>query len=225
MPTLKVRNLKNKEVGDVNLSDEVFGVDYNEGLVHAGVRNYLANGRQGTAKTKTRGEVRGGGRKPWRQKGTGRARVHSIRSPLWRGGGRVHGPVPKDWSYELPKKMRRGAIRSALAERIREGNVIILDGFTMDSNKTRDFVAIMKTLELADGKNQVKTLIVDSLDNENLLRSSRNVKNAKVVNGYGVNVYDVVYHQKLLISKAGLAELEELLNPVREKKSAAKEVA
>ncbi len=225
MPTVKVRNLKNKEIGDVKLSDAVFGAELNEGLIHAAVRNYLANGRQGTAKTKTRGNVRGGGRKPWKQKGTGRARVHSIRSPLWRGGGRVHGPIPKDWSYRLPKKMRRGALRSAISERLREGNLIVIDDISIQNPKTREFVDTMKTLELADSKKQTKTLIVDSLDNNNLILGSRNVKNAKVVNSYGVNVYDLVYHEKIVLSKTAATELDSLLDPQREKKSAMKETA
>ncbi len=225
MPTLKVRNLKNKEIGDIELSDAVFAVDFNEPLIHAGVRNYLANARQGTSKTKTRGNVRGGGRKPWRQKGTGRARVASIRSPLWRGGGRVHGPVPKDWSYKMPKKMRRGAIRSAISERFREGNIIVVDEFTMDTAKTKDFIAILVTLGLADAKKRTKTLIVDSLDNANLLMSSRNVQRTKVVNSYGVNVYDLVYHEKIVLSKQAAEELSHILDPKREKSSAVKEAA
>ncbi len=225
MPTLKVRNLKNKEIGDIELSDAVFAVDYNEPLIHAGVRNYLANARQGTSKTKTRGNVRGGGRKPWRQKGTGRARVASIRSPLWRGGGRVHGPVPKDWSYKMPKKMRRGAIRSALSERLREGNIIVVDDFTMGTAKTKDFIATLVTLGLADAKKRTKTLIVDSLDNANLLMSSRNVQRTKVVNSYGVNVYDIVFHEKIVLSKQAAEELSHILDPKREKSSAVKEAA
>ena len=225
MPTAKVRNLQNKETGTLDLSDSVFGVDYNEGLIHAAVRNYLAGGRQGTAKTKTRGNVRGGGRKPWRQKGTGRARVHSIRSPLWRGGGRVHGPLPRDWSYRLPKKMRRGALRSALSERFREENIIVLDEVSIENAKTKDFVAVMKSLGLYDGKKQTKTLIVDFLDNENLVLSSRNIKNVKVVNSFGVNVYDLVYHEKIVLSKAAAEELDSLLDPSRERKKAMKEAA
>src|SRR3954470_17478904 len=136
MPTVKVRNLKNKEVGEVTLSDAVFGVELNEALIHAAVRNYLANRRQGTSATKTRGDVSGSGKKLWKQKGTGRARIASIRSPLWKGGGNVHGPQPRDWSYKLPKKMRRGALRSALSERLREGNLIIFEDFTIESAKT-----------------------------------------------------------------------------------------
>src|SRR3954449_8070710 len=139
MPTVKVRNLKNEEVGDLELSEAVFGAPFNESLVHAAVRNYMANGRQGTSATKTRGDVSGAGRKLWKQKGTGRARIASLRSPLWKGGGNVHGPQPRDWSYQMPKKMRRGALRSALSERLREGNLIVVDEFGFDTPKTRDF--------------------------------------------------------------------------------------
>ena len=217
MPTAKVRNLENKEIGDVELSDAVFGVELNESLIHAAVRNYLANRRQGTSATKTRGNVSGSGRKLWKQKGTGRARIASIRSPLWKGGGNVHGPQPRDWSYKMPKKMRRGALRSALSERLREGNLIIIDEFNIDNPKTRGFINILSTMELADKKNQTKTLIVDSLDNTNLVLASRNVKKTKITNGYGLNIYDLIYHEKLLISKAALAELNHLLDPNREK--------
>jgi len=217
MPTAKVRNLKNKEVGEVTLADAVFGVELNEALIHAAVKNYLANKRQGTSATKTRGNVSGSGRKLWKQKGTGRARIASLRSPLWKGGGNVHGPQPRDWSYNLPKKMRRGALRSALSERLREGNLIVIDDFTIDSSKTKDFVDVMTKLELADKKTQTKTLIVDSLDNANLILASRNVKKTKVTNGYGLNIYDLIYHEKLLISKAALEEINHLLDPKREK--------
>lgn len=217
MPSVKVRNLKNKEVGEIKLPDEVFGVEMNEGLIHAAVRNYLANARQGTAKTKTRGDVRGGGRKPWRQKGTGRARVASIRSPLWRGGGRVHGPLPKDWSYKMPKKMRRGAIRAALSERLREGNLYVVEDMKLGGPKTKGFVDVMAKLGFFDGKKQEKTLLVDSLDNRDLVLSSRNVQKTKVVNSFGVNVYDVVYHDKIVLSKEAAEELASILDPKREK--------
>ncbi len=217
MPTAKVRNLENKEIGDVELSDAVFGVELNEPLIHAAVRNYLANRRQGTSATKTRGNVSGSGRKLWKQKGTGRARIASIRSPLWKGGGNVHGPQPRDWSYKMPKKMRRGALRSALSERLREGNLIVIDEFKIDNSKTKGFINILTTLELADKKNQTKTLILDSLDNANLILASRNVKKTKITNGYGLNIYDLIYHEKVLISKAALEELNHLLDPQREK--------
>src|SRR5437899_6515106 len=165
MPTVKVRDLKNKEVGDLELSDAVFGVPFNESLVHAAVRNFMANARQGTSATKTRGNVSGAGRKLWKQKGTGRARIASLRSPLWKGGGNVHGPQPRDWSYNLPKKMRRGALRSALSERLREGNLIIIDEFGFKNPKTSEFLGALGTLGLVDKKKSAKTLIVDSLDN------------------------------------------------------------
>jgi large subunit ribosomal protein L4 len=208
MPTVKVRNLKNEEVGDVELSDAVFGAELNEALIHAAVKNFMANARAGTSATKTRGDVSGAGRKLWKQKGTGRARIASLRSPLWKGGGNVHGPQPRDWSYNLPKKMRRGALRSALSERVREGNVIVVDGFTLDQPKTKAFVETLGTLGLAG-----KTLIVDSLENENLLRASRNIKRAKVVNCYGLNIYDLLYHEKLVLSRAAAQELSEFLDP------------
>src|SRR5882757_7059214 len=139
MPTVKVRNLKNKEVGEVKLLDAVFGVELNEALIHSAVMNYQANGRQGTSATKTRGNVSGSGRKLWKQKGTGRARIASIRSPLWKGGGNVHGPQPRDWSVSFPKKMRRGAIRSVLSERLREGNLFVVDQFNLENHKTKAF--------------------------------------------------------------------------------------
>src|ERR671919_2417156 len=154
MPTVKVRNLKNKEVGDVELLDAVFGVELNESLIHAAVVNFQANGRQGTSATKTRGDVSGAGRKLWKQKGTGRARIASLRSPLWKGGGNVHGPQPRDWSYNMPRKMRQGALRSALSERVREGNVFVVDGWNLEAPKTKDFSQSLTKLGLSG-----KTLI------------------------------------------------------------------
>jgi large subunit ribosomal protein L4 len=206
MPTVKVHNLKNEEVGEVELSDAVFGAPLNEALIHAAVRNFMANGRQGTSATKTRGDVSGAGRKLWKQKGTGRARIASIRSPLWKGGGNVHGPQPRDWSYNMPKKMRQGALRSALSERVREGSVFVIDGWTMDKPKTKDFSTSLGKLGLAG-----KTLIVDSLENENLLLSARNVRQAKVVNSFGLNIYDLLYHDHLVLSRDAANELEQLL--------------
>jgi large subunit ribosomal protein L4 len=212
MPTVKVRNLKNEEVGDLELSDAVFGVPFNEPLVHAAVRNFMANGRQGTSATKTRGDVSGAGRKLWKQKGTGRARIASLRSPLWKGGGNVHGPQPRDWSYNMPKKMRRGALRAALSERVREGSVIVIDGWTMDRPKTKELLGSLGRLGLDD----TRTLIVDSLDNQNLLLSARNVQRTKIVNSFGLNIYDLLYHEKLVLSRAAAQELEALLGPKSE---------
>jgi large subunit ribosomal protein L4 len=211
MPTVKVRNLKNEEVGEVELSDAVFGAPLNEALIHAAVRNFMANARQGTSATKTRGNVSGSGRKLWKQKGTGRARIASLRSPLWKGGGNAHGPQPRDWSYNMPRKMRQGALRSALSERVREGRVVLVDGWTLDKPKTKEFIASLKQLG-----HEGKTLIVDSLDNENLKLSTRNVQSAKVVNSFGLNIYDLLYHEKLIISEAAVKELEQLLGPKTE---------
>ncbi|MBS1769658.1 MAG: 50S ribosomal protein L4 [Acidobacteria bacterium] len=216
MPTVKVRNLKNKEVGDLQLSDAVFGAELNESLIHAAVMNYRANGRQGTSATKTRGNVSGSGRKLWKQKGTGRARIASLRSPLWKGGGNVHGPQPRDWSYQMPKKMRRGALRSALSERLREGNLIIVDEIGFAAPKTKDFLAALSALGLIENAKRAKTLIVDSLDNANLVLSSRNVQKTKVTNSFGLNIYDIVYHEKLVISKAAAEEIVSLLDPKQE---------
>jgi large subunit ribosomal protein L4 len=224
MPTAKVRNLENKEVGEVALSDAIFGVELNESLIHAAVRNYLANRRQGTSATKTRGDVSGSGRKLWKQKGTGRARIASLRSPLWKGGGNVHGPQPRDWSYKMPKKMRRGALRSALSERLREGNLIIIEDFNIANPRTKDFIGLMTTLGFDDSKKRTKTLIVDSLDNSNLVLASRNVQKTKITNGYGLNIYDIIYHEKLLISKSAVEELNHFLDPQREKKTEAEAV-
>jgi large subunit ribosomal protein L4 len=211
MPTVKVRNLKNEEVGEVELSDAVFDAPLNEALIHAAVRNYMANGRQGTSATKTRGDVSGSGRKLWKQKGTGRARIASIRSPLWKGGGNVHGPQPRDWSYNMPKKMRQGALRSALSERVREGRVSVVDGWQIDKPKTKDFLASLKGLG-----HEGKTLIVDSLDNQNLMLSTRNVRTTKVVNSFALNIYDLLYHEKLIISETAVKELEQLLGPKKD---------
>src|ERR671927_2030586 len=132
MPTVKILDLASKEVGEIELNAIVFGVPLNEPLIHEAVRSYQANRRAGTSATKTRGDVSGAGRKLWRQKGTGRARIASLRSPLWKGGGNVHGPQPRDWSYNLPKKMRKRAMRAAISERLREGNVVVLESFTLD---------------------------------------------------------------------------------------------
>jgi large subunit ribosomal protein L4 len=208
MPTTKVLDLANKEVGEIELPDTVFGVPLNEPLVHEAVRSFLANRRAGTSATKTRGDVSGAGRKLWRQKGTGRARIASLRSPLWKGGGNVHGPQPRDWSYNLPKKMRKRAMCAAISERLREGNLIIVDDWKLDAPKTKDFINTLGSLKLAG-----KTLIVDSLKNTNLMLASRNVQTTKVVNSYGVNIYDLVNHQKLVLTPRTVEELTEILKP------------
>src|SRR5689334_11215816 len=208
MPTVKILDLASKEVGEIELNDMVFGVPLNKPLIHEAVRIYQANRRQGTSATKTRGDVSGAGRKLWRQKGTGRARIASLRSPLWKGGGNVHGPQPRDWSYNLPKKMRKRAMCAAISERLREGNLVIVNDWKLDAPKTREFLNMLGSLKLNG-----KTLIVDSLKNTNLMLASRNVQTAKVVNSYGVNIYDLVNHQKLVLTPKTVEELTGILQP------------
>ncbi|GAC1446291.1 MAG: 50S ribosomal protein L4 [Pyrinomonadaceae bacterium] len=208
MPTVKVRNIKNEEVGDFELSEAVFGAELNEALIHAAIKAFLAGRRQGTSATKTRGDVSGAGKKLWKQKGTGRARIASLRSPLWKGGGNVHGPQPRDWSVKFPKKMKRGALRSALSERLREGNLVVLEAFTLDQPKTKDFIKTLGLLGIGG-----KTLIVESSENHNLHLASRNVKGAKIVRSRAVNIYDVLYHEKLIVSRAAAEEMAKLLDP------------
>jgi large subunit ribosomal protein L4 len=208
MPTIKIQDLTSAEVGEIELADSVFGVDLNEPLIHEAVRSFLANRRAGTSATKTRGDVSGSGRKLWKQKGTGRARIASLRSPLWKGGGNAHGPQPRDWSYNLPKKMRKRAICSAISERLREGNLIIVDEWKFDEPKTRAFISTLSTLKLGG-----KTLIVDSLKNTKLMLASRNVQTAKVVNSYGLNIYDLVNYQKLVLTPRTVEELTGILQP------------
>ncbi len=210
MPTVKVRNLKNEEVGDFELSDAVFSVELNEALIHAAVKNFLTNRRAGTVGTKTRGDVSGSGRKLWKQKGTGRARIASIRSPLWKGGGNVHGPQPRDYSTTMPKKMRRGALRSALSERLREGNLVVLDAFSFDQPKTKTFMQAMGTLGL-----EGKTLIVEAGENDNLILSARNVQSAKIVSSGSLNIYDLLRHEKIVMTQTAAEEIGRLLDPAR----------
>lgn len=206
MPVVKVKNLKNEEVGDLELSDEVFGAPLNKPLIYDAVKNYLANQRAGTSATKTRGDVRGSGKKLWKQKGTGRARIASIRSPLWKGGGNVHGPQPRDWSYRVPKKVRRGAIRSVLSERLREGGLVIVENFELQSHKTRDFAATLTSLGL-----DKRTLIIDSL-NANLALSSRNLREVTCVSPSSVNVYDLLTHEQLALSREAASQLDKQLS-------------
>src|SRR5713226_9024432 len=208
MTIVKVKNLKSEEVGEIELSDEVFGARLNKAVIYAAVKSYQANQRAGTSATKTRGDVSGSGRKLWKQKGTGRARIASLRSPLWKGGGNVHGPQPRDWSYNLPKKMRKRAMCSAISERLREGNLIIVNEWKFDQPKTRDFINTLGSLKLSG-----RTLIVDSLKNTKLMLASRNVQTAKVVNSYGVNIYDLVNHQTVVLTPRTVEELTGILQP------------
>src|SRR2546428_8040434 len=208
MPRVKIMDVTGSEVGEIELADAVFGVALNEPLIHEAVRSFLANRRAGTSATKTRGDVSGSGRKLWKQKGTGRARIASLRSPLWKGGGNAHGPQPRDWSYNLPKKMRKRAMCSAISERLREGNLIIVDEWKFEQGKTKEFINTLGSLKLGG-----KTLIVDSLKNTKLMLASRNVQTAKVVNSYGVNIYDLVNHQKVVLTPKTVEELTGILRP------------
>ncbi|MBI1766663.1 MAG: 50S ribosomal protein L4 [Acidobacteria bacterium] len=207
MPTLDVKNLKNETVGQIELSDDVFGVALNEALIHDAVKNYQTNQRQGTVATKTRGNVSGSGKKLWKQKGTGRARIASLRSPLWKGGGNVHGPQPRDWTTEMPKKMKRGALKSALSERLREGNLVVVEEFNLSDHKTKSFLSVAQGFGW--GK---KTLIVETVAAKNLVLASRNVPDVKVANDANVNIYDVIYHEQLVFTKAAIEALQEKLS-------------
>jgi large subunit ribosomal protein L4 len=207
MPVVKVKNLKSEEVGELELSDVVFGAPLNKALIYSAVKCYLANQRAGTSATKTRGDVRGSGKKLWKQKGTGRARIASLRSPLWKGGGNVHGPQPRDWSYAIPKKMRRGAIRSVLSERLREGGLVIVENFELTSHKTREFSATLETLGLTR-----RTLVVDSQGNGNLVLSSRNLPEVTLVSAHGVNVYDLLTHEQIALTRDAAVQLEKQLS-------------
>ena len=207
MPVVKVKNLKSEEVGELELSDEVFGAPLNKALIYSAVKCYMANQRAGTSATKTRGDTSGSGKKLWKQKGTGRARIASLRSPLWKGGGNVHGPQPRDWSYQLPKKMRRGAIRSVLSERLREGGLVIVDSFELSSHKTKDLVATLDGLGL-----KKRTLVVDSTENGNLTLSSRNLREITLVAPGNVNVYELLTHEHIALTRDAAAQLEKQLS-------------
>jgi large subunit ribosomal protein L4 len=207
MPVVKVKNLNNDDVSELELSDEVFDAPLNKSLIYSAVKCYLSNQRAGTSATKTRGNTSGSGKKLWRQKGTGRARIASLRSPLWRGGGNVHGPQPRDWSYRIPKKMRRGAIRSVLSERLREGGLVVVESFDLQSHRTKDFASALARLGL-----DKPTLIVASLDNRNLALSSRNLPDVTYVSPNGVNVYNLLTHEQLALTREAAAELERQLS-------------
>lgn len=205
MSTVNVVNTKNESVGQVELNDAVFNLEVKEYILHDVVRMQRAAKRAGTACTKTRVEVRGGGAKPWRQKGTGRARSGSRTSPIWRGGGVTFGPKPRDYSFKLNKKVKKQAVAMALSARLQEENLIVLDDFTMDAIKTKDFVNVMKTLSIDNG------LIVIAGDDENLKKSSRNVNGYKVLPADGLNVYDILLHKKLVLVKPVIENLEKRL--------------
>ena len=206
MPAVDIIDLENNVVGSVELADQVFGVAVNKDLLYHAVRHYQAGRRAGTHKVQTRGEVSGSGRKPWRQKGTGRARVGSIRSPLWRGGGTVHGPRPRDYSYHLPKKMLLGALRSALTVRLSDGAVRVVKEFALASGKTKDFNRILDRLGAVGS-----VLLVDNSDNENLRRSSRNIPGVQLMNSRELHPYHLLGSEVVLISEPAVMHCCEVL--------------
>jgi large subunit ribosomal protein L4 len=205
MAVTEVFNTDNKKVGEVELNDALFGLEVKQHVLHDVVKMQLANRRAGTASTKTRSEVRGGGAKPWRQKGTGRARAGTRNSPIWRGGGTTFGPKPRDFSYKLPKKVRKLGLRMALSTRFSEENMVVLDAFNLEDIKTKKFLEVMKKLEIDNG------LIVVPETNENLEKSSRNVHGFKVISTEGLNVYDVLLHHRLVLLQPCLDQLEKRL--------------
>lgn len=207
MPVVDVFDLNNEKVGSIELADSVFAVEVNEALLYEAVRHHLACQRRGTAKTKNRWEVSGSGKKLWRQKGTGRARMGSIRSPLWRHGGTVHGPQPRDYSYHLPKKMLLGALRSALTAKLRDGELKVVRAFALSDHKTRNVRAALKRLEACE-----KVLIVDNdRENKNLALGSRNLPGVKLVSTIEVNVYDLLDAKAVLMSEDAAKRLSEAL--------------
>ncbi len=203
------KDMSGNEVGKLELNEAIFGAKINRHLMWEAVRMQLANRRAGTACTKTRGEVRGGGRKPWPQKGTGRARQGSIRAPHWVGGGVVFGPKPRDYSYSMPKKAKRAAVRSALTARFKDGDIIFIDKIELENHKTKTAVAFLKGLGI-DG--QKVLILVDNID-FNLDRSTRNIPYVKALKAEAVNVYDVLNADKILITKPALEIIEERLAP------------
>jgi large subunit ribosomal protein L4 len=205
MSTVSVVNTKNERVGEIELNDGVFNLEVKEYLLHDVVRMQRAARRAGTACTKTRVEVSGSGAKPWRQKGTGRARAGSRRSPLWRGGGVIFGPKPRDYSFKLNRKVKKQALAMAMSARLQEGNLIVLDDFTMEAIKTKDFVNVMNVLNVEN------CLIVADGGTENLHKSARNVNGFKVLPTDGLNVYDILLHKKLVLVQPVIENLEKRL--------------
>ena len=204
MANVSVYNIEGKEVGSIELNDAVFGVEVNEHLVHMAVVSQLANNRQGTQKAKTRSEVSGGGRKPWRQKGTGHARQGSTRSPQWTGGGVVFAPKPRDYSFKMNKKEKRAALCSALSSKVAESQIIVLDEFKLDEIKTKKFVEVMNNLKAS------KALVVLEGENKNVVLSGRNIPTVKVTATNEINTYDVLKYETLVVTKAAVEKLEEV---------------
>jgi large subunit ribosomal protein L4 len=206
MPKVALYNVSGAQVGEVELSDSVFGVTPHTHVLHQAVVLQQAAERLGTHKTKGRSEVRGGGRKPWRQKGTGRARQGSIRAPQWKGGGTVFGPTPRSYGFKLPKKVRRLAIKSALSSKVLDNEIIVLDQLTMSRPKTKEFAAILNNLKV-----ERKALVVTGDYDENVALSARNIPGVKFVSADNINVLDVMVHDKLIITKEAVEKVEEVL--------------
>ena len=204
MANVSVLNMEGKEVGTIELNDAVFGVEVNEHLVHMAVVQQLANNRQGTQKAKTRSEVSGGGRKPWRQKGTGHARQGSTRAPQWTGGGVVFAPVPRDYSFKLNKKEKRAALKSALTSRVLENKLIVVDELKFDEIKTKKFAAVMDNLKVN------KALVVIADNDEKVVMSARNISTVKTAQVGTINVYDILKGDTLILTKDAVAKIEEV---------------
>ena len=204
MANVSVYNMEGKEVGTIELSDAVFGVEVNEHLVHMAVVNQLANNRQGTQKAKTRSEVSGGGRKPWRQKGTGHARQGSTRAPQWTGGGIVFAPTPRDYSFKMNKKEKRAALKSALTSRVLENKLIVLDELKLNEIKTKAMQNVLNNLNVS------KALIVTNENDQNVVLSARNIPNVKTALTNTVNVYDILKYNTVVLTKAAVATIEEV---------------
>lgn len=204
MANVSVYNIEGKEVGTIDLSDAVFGVEVNEHLLHMAVVNQLANKRQGTQKAKTRAEVSGGGRKPWRQKGTGHARQGSTRAPQWTGGGVVFAPTPRDYSFKMNRKEKRAALKSALTSRVEEKKFIVVDEIAFEEAKTKNFAKMLKSLEVE------KALVVLEDGNVNAERSARNIADVKTARTNTINVYDIMKYNTVIATKAAVANIEEV---------------
>ena len=204
MATVSVVNMEGKEVGTLDLNDAVFGVEVNEHLVHLAVIQQLANKRQGTQKAKTRSEVSGGGRKPWRQKGTGHARQGSIRAPQWKGGGIVFAPVPRDYSFKMNRKEKQAALKSALTSKLQNEKLIVLDELKLDEIKTKRFAEVMNAIKAE------KALVVLGERDENVILSARNLPDTKTAVSDNINVYDVMSAGTLVLTKAAVANIEEV---------------
>lgn len=205
MPKVAIYNVSGQQVSEIELSENVFGIEVSEHAMYEVVKNQLANKRQGTQSAKTRAEVRGGGRKPWKQKGTGRARVGSIRSPLWVGGGTVFAPKPRDYSYTIPKKVRRLAMKSALTSKVNSNELIVLDELKLDAPKTKEMVNILKNLNV-----DKKALIVMGEKSEAVIKSAKNIPGVQTALVNTINVYDILKYDKFIITKDAVQKVEEV---------------